>query len=94
MLAIIELAEKSSFNLIDVLNLHLFLFFLNLDELEERVCTRSLSILLHVSLQHFLNVLLTELFGVQLGRYGVHIGELILEHLVEEDAGELDHDAV
>ena len=49
-LTIIELAKESLFNLIDILNVHFFFFFLDVNNLQQGVSTRRLAILFHIAL--------------------------------------------
>ena len=94
LLTVIKLAEKCPFDLIDVLNVHLFLLFLDLDQLKERVGPSRFPILFHVSLENFLDVFLTKLLRVYLRGHRVDICKLVLEHLLEENGRELHYNTV
>jgi hypothetical protein len=68
-LTVIESAEQSFLDLVEILYIHPFLLFLDLDQLKEGIGTRSFSILLHVALKDFLYVFFAELARVDLIRY-------------------------
>ena len=88
------MAEERALDLVDVLNLHVFLLLLDLDKLEESVRPRSPPILFHVALQHFLDIFLRELFRVDLCGNAVYVSKLRLKNLLKECGRELNDDGV
>lgn len=94
LLTVIECTEKCFLDLIDVLDIHSLLFFLDVDEFKQCVGASSLAILFHVALKNFLNILLRKLLRIDLGWYRVDVCELSFQHLTEEHCWELDNDAV